>query len=101
MLKFVFAAMLVFLLSACMHTAPIQPIALPTYVYVDVPPQLTKDCEVTKPPTEEAYISLSMENKEKQLYIYSSSLLGNLSECNIRLRALKNWNIEQKKVYTK
>lgn len=100
-MKLFFIGLMALVLSACGHNPPTPPAPAPTYVYVDVPAPLTKDCEVTKPPKEEKYVALTVEEKEKTLYLYSASLLGNLSECNLRLRALNNWNIQQKKIYTK
>lgn len=57
------------------------------------------DCPIDTPPKEAAYVNSSNDRKEDLLANYSIALLKNIGDCNVRLKALRNWKKEQLDIY--
>lgn len=70
------------------------------YKYVEIPGSLLIQCDVTKPPFKEDYLSLTYRNKEEALTVFSTSLLKDINLCNNKIKDIKSWSIEQSKIYS-
>lgn len=88
------------MLSGC-QIPPAPPVPQIKYVLVEPSTDLLVDCGVSKPPTPQTYISADPTGRTAQLYAYSSALLNDLTQCNKHWSELRQWFVDQKKVYSK
>lgn len=68
-------------------------------IYVEIPKEFLIPCDVSKPPNKEMYLKLNASDKEYELVMYSTNLLVNIAQCNIRINKLKQWNDKQRNVF--
>jgi hypothetical protein len=69
-------------------------------IVITPPPSLTKDCEITIPPTKEEYLKETPIGKETILGSYTRTLLTNAGVCNVQLANLRKWIVEQTKIFS-
>lgn len=69
-------------------------------VVIAPPVSLTKDCEITIPPTKEEYLKETPIGKETILGTYTRTLLTNAGVCNVQMGNLRKWIAEQTKIFS-
>ncbi len=101
MKRFMLAIVLLssFILTGCGLLTPTPVIAPTKYVVAKPTSDLLKTCATTPPPTVDAYMLLTKEAREKLLAEYSTALLNDLNECNLRWLALPKWFNDQSTAY--
>ena len=68
--------------------------------YVPIPAELMNECPVETPPDATVYPTLSNQEKEEALIVYSQKLLLNLGHCNNQLSHLRAWDTKTQQIYT-
>ena len=97
-LKVLFAISCLAILSGC-GTRPVynelqvQDAQVVTYT---LPPELTNPCIPDKPLEKSIYLKLRPYEREQYLTDYSTSLLGTIKGCNIKLEKIKKINKPKK-----
>jgi len=93
------ALALTFLLVACQTVKPEPEIRYKTVV-IAPPDSLLLDCEQTQPPDLDTYATIpTYEVKEGVLVEVIKNQITRMTECNIRIRNLREWKAEKLKLY--
>lgn len=82
------------LLSGCMTATTVE--YRDKKVPVTIPAELKKICQISRPPVIEEYLQVSPEEREAVLYVYSRTLLLDLTYCNVQLQKLHEWEVQQR-----
>jgi hypothetical protein len=84
------------ILSGC-TTSP----TLTKSVYKVVKPadSMISTCKVSAPPEKQSYSTSTAQEKEKTMYGYALSLLGDMTACNKQWLILQKWYVDQELIY--
>jgi hypothetical protein len=83
--------LLALVLSGCGVYTKQVPIYKTTVTYVYPPETLYQKCYVPMPPNIDAYIMMTIKERENALTNYSIRLLNGLMDCNVELYHLKDY----------
>lgn len=87
------------ILSGCATTQP-EPIVKYKTIVIAPEDALLVDCKIEPPPVIDDYLKLpEWTMKEGVLVDMSQKQIGNLNDCNIRMKNLRAWKAEQLKLY--
>jgi hypothetical protein len=69
-------------------------------VLITIPSNLITDCPVTPPPKIKEYLEASADRKEEIWVEVYKEATQYVTECNIRMKAVREWNDSQKKIHS-
>ena len=98
-MKKLFIVIMIVLMTGCVPVKP-DVVVKEKVVYKTIPSTLTLACNVTTPPDIISYVKSTNQVKEDTLTKYTNSLLNDLNVCNKQLNSIKDWDIQQSKIYT-
>jgi hypothetical protein len=85
-------------LTGCATTEPKIDIRYKN-VLIEPSDELIQDCPVAEPPSREEYIAATPEKREELLTKAYASATVNATACNKRLKGLREWKAEQRKIF--
>lgn len=69
------------------------------YVLVAPKNDLLVDCDKEAPPNKDVYMSATLKEREKLLTTHSLKQYENIDKCNVQLKNLRKWKVEQEMLY--
>ena len=98
-LKLLAAVALLAILAGC--ATPTPPAPQFRNIFVAPSASLMKDCAISAPPSKEAFMKATDEERTKFLRDYNIKLLGDMKNCNAQWASLRDWMVKQEAIHTK
>lgn len=98
-IRMVLALLALTFLVGCETTNPSPPQF--RNIFIKPSASMTQNCAIAAPMRKEDFLKLSNDDQKKILAEYSVKLLGDLKNCNDRFGSLREWYVEQEKLYAK
>lgn len=87
------------MLAGC-ETVPVKPEIVYRNKFVEIPKELLKRCDSSKPPARKDYVETDdARAKEKMLTDFSIAQTNVIRKCGDTIDSIGDWNEKQKKIY--